>query len=116
MTRIVLLAAVVGAFALGGATTALGVAGWHVFATGTDQGDYGAFASAHADVLRPKGLAVSATKAADVSWNIICEGETKKASGGSVLVADVAHATKCSLDANADTDSSGKVVIQLLKR
>jgi hypothetical protein len=114
MKRLVVPAAIVAAFAAG--TFANAATGWHVFATGSDSGQYGAFANANADVLHPKALAVRATKAATVSWTFDCDSGDIKAAANAVLLVDVAKASKCSLTADANTESAGTVRIQLLRR
>ena len=108
-----LVAAVVVAFAVGGAAGA--TTGWRVFATGADTGAYGAFASASGNVVAPKGLAVRVNAPSDVSFSLFCSGEKKGAKPGVVYVVGVNTSQKCSLNGDATTGSGG-VKIQLLRR
>lgn len=108
------------AFAAGSAATALAAgAPWRVFATSTDSGDYGAYASADASAPRSSAFAVRATsqpgRTVDVSFYLNCEGERKVPSGALVAVT-VPGSKKCSLHASADTDYSGRVRVELLRR
>jgi hypothetical protein len=110
-------AGVVAAVLLAFAAGAYAGTSWHVFASGTDSSDYGAYANANADVLKPHALAIRSTKAAKVSWNVICSSaDDLKASANQVIIVDVAAAAKCSLNASANTDTKGKVTIQLLRK
>lgn len=117
MRRTAVIVLVVGAF-VGGAASAQ-TSAWRVFATGSDSGDYGAFASASGDVAKPKGLAarvkISGADSADLSWSFYCSGEAKTAKPNVVYVVAVATSKKCSLSGTASTDTGG-VTLQLLKR
>jgi hypothetical protein len=118
MKRVVIIGvALAAAFAAGAA--AQSSSPWRVFATGTDSGDYGAFASASGDVAKPKGLAARVqfhgASSADLSYNLICEGEIKTARSGVTYLIQVPTMKKCSVDGSANTDS-GSLTIQLLKR
>lgn len=102
------------AFALGGAAYA--ATGWHVFATGSDSGQYGAFASANADVVNPSALAIRVTKEADLTWSLDCQGELKHAAANAIVAISVTAADKCSLNGSANTSTDGTLKVQLLKR
>lgn len=110
--KICLLAA---GIAIGATSTAVAATAWRPFATSSDSGQYGTFANADARTTNPGALAVRATAKADITWTINCDGATKAAAAGQVIVADVEHATTCSLlgDANG---GPGKMTLQLLKR
>ena len=98
-------------------STATAATGWRVFATATDNGEYGTYASANAKVLKPQALAVRATgPATSVSWTISCDGEVKRAGLSNVVVtAGVATAKSCTLYGSAFGDS-GTLRVQLLRR
>lgn len=96
--------------------SAQAVTGWRTFAAASDSGDYGAYASADASVLHPAGLAVRASKPADVSWTLSCDGETKQATARMVIPIDAAHALKCRVYSNASSDGKGTLRIELLRR
>lgn len=108
---IILLAVMAATFAAG----AYAAPGWHVFANAQDSGDYGAYASASASATRVQGLAVRVSKNADVSWTISCDGTTTLAANR-VLVLGIAPAGTCRVYASANTDTSGLLRVQLLKR
>jgi hypothetical protein len=101
---------------VGAASMAFAATGWRVFATASDSGQYGAYASANADVLKPGALAVRASKAANVSWYLSCQGEKKRAKAGEIILTTVGTSTKCSLTGSAITTDSGTVRVQLLRR
>ena len=109
--RSIALAAAAAVFAAGAAAAT----GWHVFATGQDSGTYGAFALASADVLKPHALAVRASKEADVSWTLICDGKTHARANQVVAVA-ISAAGSCHLSGDANTSGSGTVRLQLLRK
>jgi|SRR5215831_2802278 len=107
---------------LGGALFCAGVAvssnGWTPFATGRDAGQYGAFASASGDVVRPKAVAfrVTATGAKpDVDWYLSCQGTRKNAKPGVVYVMTPATADKCNVNGSASSDG-GSLSVTLLKK
>jgi hypothetical protein len=107
-------------FALGIGTTALASSSiWRVIATGNDTSDYGAYASASADVRPSQALAVRAMsspgKLIKTTFYLICQGD-RTLSSGQILVASVATATKCSLSGSASTDYTGRVRVELLRR
>ena len=106
-----LVAAGLTAFAGG----ALATTGWKVFATAQDSGDYGAYAYASADVLKPRGIAVRASRAADVSWSLICDGKTH-AGPNVVVVVSVASAGSCHVSGSANTSAAGTLRVQLLRK
>jgi hypothetical protein len=115
LARIMAVAAlIVGAF-VGGAVAASTV--WRTFATGTDSGQYGAFANASGNVTRPRGLAVKVTlrgaSTADVNYDYSCSGMIKLGSGR-LYVLSLANAQKCFASGSAST-SGGSATIQLLK-
>ena len=109
-----LTVAMVGALVVGAAAEA--TVGWKVFATGTQPSENGAYVSVSADVLAPKTLAVRASKAGRVSWNIICTRDNVTAAADEVVPVDVAHSTKCTLFGNAVTEDGGTLRLQLLRR
>lgn len=98
------------------ATGASAATGWHTFATATDSGEYGQFANADAKVLNPNALAVRATRKADVTWTLICDGESPTARANAVLAVSVRTAQSCSLSAFATADGSGTTRLQLLRK
>jgi hypothetical protein len=103
---------------VGGLAGSLAMAstGWRVFATASDSGQYGAYASADSDVLKPRALAVRVSRPADVSWYLSCQGERKGVKAGQIVLASVATSKKCSLGGSASTSASGTLRVQLLKR
>lgn len=115
-TRTRLMVVVVAAVAFSAGAAAQAAGSWHVFATGTDSGDYGAYASAHADVLHSQALAVRASKTSKLSWTLICSSPNKTVPANTVYSVTVGNAKSCSLSGNAVTESSGKVSVQLLRR
>lgn len=113
--RAVTLAAVAAAAAAASAATA--ATGWRPFASATDSGDYGAYAHASADVQMSRGLGIRvAGKTAKVSWYLSCEGEAQNVRPGQIVDVSVPAAIKCSLSGTADTDSAGRVTVELLRR
>lgn len=98
-------------------STATAATGWRVFATGTDSGEYGTYASANAAVINPKGLAVRALgPVTEVTWALTCNGETKSAGlANRVVPVTVATAKKCDLYGWAQGDE-GTLRVQLLRR
>jgi hypothetical protein len=110
---LVLAGVALGAFA---ASLAVAAGPWKVFATATDSGQYGAYASADADVLRPAALAVRVSQAADVSWYMSCQGKRADARPGQLVLVSVATSDKCSLSGSASTTTSGTLRVQLLRR
>jgi len=109
-----LAAAMIAALVVGAAAEA--TVGWKVFATGTQPSEYGAYVSVSADVVAPRALAVRASKAGKVSWNIICSRDNVKAAANQVVQVDVAHSAKCTLFGNAVTEDAGTLRLQLLRR
>jgi hypothetical protein len=108
-------------FVAGSAVTASAVAPpWRVFATGSDSGTYGSYANASAGVVKPKGLAIRATsapgKTIDVSFSSFCDGEVKDAPSGRLIVITTGSYSKCTLNGSANTDYSGRVKVELLRR
>jgi hypothetical protein len=101
---------------VGAGSFAFASTGWRVFATGSDSSQYGAYTSANADVLKPNALGVRASKPADVSWYLSCQGENKHAKAGQIVLAAVGTSTKCSLNGSASTSESGTLRVQLLRR
>src|SRR4051812_39021681 len=114
MKRLLIPIAIVGAFAAGALATA--ATGWRTFATGSDQGDYGAYVSASADIIHPAAVAIRVTEKADLSWSIDCEGETKTAAANTVIAVSVAAAKTCHVHGDANTEGAGKLTLELLKR
>jgi len=116
LTGIAILAAAVGIFVAGSAAAA---AGWRPFATGSDTGQYGAFAQASGDVVKPHalGLRVRATgdTTPDFDWFISCEGHRKGGRSGVVYVLDVATSAKCTVNGTANNEG-GSVTVTLLRR
>ena len=99
------------AFAFGAA--AQSAIGWRVFAIGTDQGEYGAIASAAADVRNPTALAFRSSQAGNANWSLICFGE-RAAKANEVV--RVAIGGKCHLDVSISTQNQAPVRLQLLRR
>jgi hypothetical protein len=91
----------------------------HVFATGSDTSQYGAYANASADAPHSEALAVGATSSAGktvkVSVFLSCQADTRVPSG-KLVVLSTAVFQKCSISGSADTDYSGRVTVQLLRR
>jgi hypothetical protein len=108
-----LTAALLAAATFGGLATA--ASGWHVFATGQDAGDYGAYASASASASKPHGLAVRATAEADINWSLSCDGTTH-VPANTLVVLSVGAAGSCRAYGSASTNQAGTVKIQLLRR
>ena len=97
--------------------------GWRVFATSSDAGGYGAYASANATVRHPKALAirVTGTQRQSVDWNLICSGTTKLPAGTQMVVLNVSRATSCTVSGgdNVEAGELGQVQrakIELLRK
>jgi hypothetical protein len=116
MKRSVLLVLLGLIMGVGAGSIASAATGWRVFATASDSGQYGAYASANADVLKPQALGVRTSKASDVSWFLSCQGEKKRAKAGEIVLTTVATSKKCSLSGSANTSDSGTLRVQLLRR
>lgn len=100
---------------LGSSATA--AVGWRVFATATDNGEYGTYASASAKVVKPKALAVRAIgPTTSVTWFLSCDGESKGAAlSGKAIIANVGTAKSCSLSGSA-IGPGGTLRVQLLRK
>lgn len=102
--------------ALGSAATA--ATGWRVFATGTDRGDYGTFASAAASVQNPNalGIRVKGTSGPyEVNWMASCQGVTRPKAGVAVQIG-VPQSATCSVNASVLGSKGGTDKIELLRR
>ena len=117
ITRTVVATAVItGVFVAGSAAGA--ATGWRPFATGSDAGQYGAYASASGDVVKPKGLAIrvrsSGDSTPDIDYYFSCSGKIRARSGVTYTI-DVSKSAKCNVNGSAITDN-GSVTVTLLKR
>jgi DNA-binding XRE family transcriptional regulator len=112
-TPLIVTAVAVAAFALGSVATA--AISWRTFATASDKGEYGTYASADAKVVQPNGLAIRASgKVSSVNWFLSCSAAREPAKPG-VFVVSVATADTCSLSGSA-VGPGGTTKIELLKR
>ena len=112
---LLLVGALAGSLATGAA--AVGVttgAFWRTFASGTD--NTRTFASANGGVVRPRILAVRVSTRAKVQWVVSCEGTINNAPANTPVVIGVNGATRCLLSGSASSPSSGKLVLQLMRR
>jgi hypothetical protein len=100
-------------------STAGAAGGWHVFASGKGTGSYRAFAKASADVSRSHALAVRATsspgKPVKMSISLNCEVDARVTSG-TIVIAATSLFTRCMLAAEARTEYSGPLKVELLWR
>ena len=104
--------------AAAGAGWAAGQAGWKVFATGQDSGEFYLSASASADVKRAGQLAVRAVGKGmvELDYTLTCRGN-REFPAGSVWVLTVASSNEgCTLYASAAKDGSGSLRVQLLRK
>lgn len=117
MKKLVLAGIVVAAAAFASGGLAGQVVRWKPFATGSDSGQYSAFASASGSVPRPRALAVRATSSSDrsitVTYFYSCDGQIDVAPG-KLVVLSIASAPKCTVNASAIANR-GSVTITLLK-
>jgi hypothetical protein len=97
------------------ASVATAATGWKPFATASDSSEYGAYVSASATVLKPKTLGVRVSQAAELSVNVSCDFEVKRAPAGKVLVLNVGAAKSCRVYGSANTNSAGTLRVELLR-
>lgn len=114
LTKLLTIVAIVIAAATTGALAEAAI-GWRVFASSIDSGAYGAYSSASASASKPKALAIRASKEANITWNLSCDGTTH-ARAGQVVTAAVATSGSCRIFGTADTDEPGTMRLELLKR
>lgn len=114
--KLKLLAALLAGLTLG--STATAAVTWRVFATATDQGEYGTFANASASVQNPNALAVRVKGTSgpfEVTWFVNCDGVARPKAGAAVPIG-VSQSAKCSVSASATGSESGSVRLELLRR